>query len=259
LIKWRKMLWLWLLLFCTGSAGADDAAERRGRHFQAGNQAYLDGDYARAVSEYRQALELGPLHPDLAYNLANAYYKLGNKGLAVLFYEKALRLRPSDEAARANLALVRKNLVDRVVNAAGQPVSEPPWESFIKSLPLNSLSAAFLALNVIVFGLATLRRFSRRPALRRRLLWINLPLAGVLLVIGLFFSAAWYASEHLRQAVVIAPVAELREGPENTARVQMEVHEGLKVRLLQPAGDFVRVRLANGLEGYLRSDSLGEI
>jgi len=259
LSKWCKILPLCWLLWHTGSAGADDVAERRGRHFQAGNQAYLDGDYARAVSEYQQALELGPPHPDLAYNLANAFYKLGKKGLAVLFYEKALRLRPSDEAARANLALARKSLVDRVVNAAGQPVSEPPWESFIKSLPLDGLSAAFLTLNLVVFGLATARRLSRRPALRRRLFWTNLPLIFLLVVVGLFFSAAWYAAEHLRQAVVIAPVAELREGPDNAARVQMEVHEGLKVRLLQPVGDFVRVRLANGLEGYLRSDSLGEI
>ena len=43
----------------------------------------------------------------LFYNLANAQYRLGNLGQAILNYERALALEPRHPEAAANLRLVR--------------------------------------------------------------------------------------------------------------------------------------------------------
>jgi hypothetical protein len=78
-------------------------------------------------------------------------------------------------------------------------------------------------------------------------------------VFGALFASRVYIQEKVHHGVVVTPAASLREGPERTARAQMEVHEGLKVRLLSEVGDFVRVRLANGVEGFLLASQIGKI
>ncbi len=247
------------LAACHSARAQPEQAQERQQHFQRGNQAYLDGDYSTAVEEYRKVLESGPLHADLAYNLANAYFRLGKKGLAVLFYEKALRFRPGDRAASSNLAIVRQALVDRVVMQSGSEAGEPPWQTFVRGFSLDTVTLVFLAVYFLVFTLAIVRRLTPRTSLKRQLFWLNLPLITLLVLVGIFFATSWYLNEKVRHGVMIAPVAELREGPDSAARVQMEVHEGLKVRLLSESAGYARVRLANGVEGYLRSDQMGEI
>jgi hypothetical protein len=227
--------------------------------FSRGNQAYLDGDYSTAVSEYRKVLEAGIDNPDLDFNLANAYYRSGNKGLAVLFYEKVLQMNPGDSAAASNLAMVRKELVDRVVMPKEGAVGEPLWHGFVRGIAVDWLTWMFLSFYLAAFTLAISRRLARRESSRRLLFWINIPVLTLALVFGLLFSSRVYIQEKVHHGIVVAPTGSLREGPENGAKVLMEVHEGLKVRLLDEMGEYSRVRLANGVEGFVRSSQIGAI
>ena len=229
------------------------------QHFTAGNQAYLDGDYQRAVDNYRRLVDAGVRNPDLYYNLANAYFRLGRKGLAVLFYERTLKLAPGDQAAEFNLRLVRKSLIDKLVMPAGGAVGEPPWHGFVRRFSLDTLTWVFLLLYSLAFLVALWRRLSKRESARRLLFWLNVPLLTLVLLAGLLFAGRLYLHRKVHHAVVIQPVVQLREGPDRHAKVLVEVHEGLKVRLLADSGGFVRVRLSNGVEGYLEEGDLGRI
>jgi len=226
--------------------------------FTGANQAYLEGRYDRAAAGYRKLIEAGLVNPDVYYNMANACFRAGRVGLAVLFYEKALALDPSDPAA-SNLAIVRKELIDRVVMPGGGAVGEPPWHGFIRGLNLGWLTWSFLGLYVLVFALLIGRRLLARGPVRRLLFWINVPLLCVMLVLGVLFFSRMYVQERVHHGVVVSRTSVLREGPERTAKVLMEVHAGLKVRVLNQVGDHVRVRLANGVEGFLLDRRLGRI
>jgi hypothetical protein len=59
--------------------------------------------------------------------------------------------------------------------------------------------------------------------------------------------------------VVTAKVAEVRSGPAPDLKANFEVHEGLRLLVQGRAGDYYRVRLANGLEGFLRADEIEPI
>ena len=52
------------------------------------------------------------------------------------------------------------------------------------------------------------------------------------------------------------PAAAVREYPGDAARVSFEVHAGLKVRIMETSGRFVRVRLPNALEGWTEKEGL---
>ncbi len=254
-----------VILLCLTAApvspAQDDSrpAKKLLTHFSRGNQAYLDGDYATAVGEYRKVLEAGVDNPDLDFNLANAYFRSGNKGLAVLFYEKVLLMNPGDSAVASNLAMVRKELVDRVVMPKEGAVGEPLWHGFVRGVAVDRLTWMFLSFYLLTFILAIGRRLARRESSRRLLFWINIPVLTLTLVFGLLFSSRVYIQEKVHHGIVVAATSSLREGPEHSAKVLMEVHEGLKVRLLSEISEYNRVRLANGVEGFIRSSQIGAI
>jgi hypothetical protein len=235
-----------------GDAGLAD-------HFQNGNRAYLDGNYPAAVEAYRKVLEGGVQHPDAYFNLANAYYRSGHRGLAVLFYEKALSMNPSDDGAASNLGIVKKELIDRVVMPEGSAVGEPMWHEFIRSLKLGWLTWTFLCFYLLTFAILIGRRLARADSLRRLLFWINVPVITLALIFGLLLSSRIYIQEKVHHGVVVSSSASLREGPERTAKELMQVHEGLKIRLLNEVGDYLRVRLANGVEGFVKTSQVGRI
>ncbi|HEY6006566.1 MAG TPA: hypothetical protein VIV57_27045, partial [Anaeromyxobacter sp.] len=57
-------------------------------------------------------------------------------------------------------------------------------------------------------------------------------------------------------AIVIAPEAAVREGPEEALRPALRLPEGAAVRLLETRGDAERVRLQNGFEGWMSAREL---
>ncbi len=59
---------------------------------------------SRATNRWSRA---GQWNPALFYNLGNAYFRTGDLGRAILNYERALALDPSQPEARANLQLAR--------------------------------------------------------------------------------------------------------------------------------------------------------
>ena len=75
---------------------------------------------------------------------------------------------------------------------------------------------------------------------------------------GLLAAHAWV--EHtVHEAVVLSPTMVAREFPKSDAKSLFEVHAGLKVRVLEETGRYVRIRLPNGLEGWTEREGVAEI
>ena len=82
---------------------------------------------------------------------------------------------------------------------------------------------------------------------------------AIALPAGLLLVAHMYVRETISEAVVMARTLPARELPKDSAKVSFEVHSGLKLRLLERSGKFVKVRLPNGLEGWTELDGVAEI
>ncbi|KAF3361950.1 hypothetical protein PHSC3_001508 [Chlamydiales bacterium STE3] len=87
---------------------------------QAVTAAYNEKIPAVKQEKYNQALtQLGLLEKKyspsfgngkLYYNLANAYYELGEYPWALFYYQKSLQLRPYDESVKKNLEIAKKQM-----------------------------------------------------------------------------------------------------------------------------------------------------
>jgi len=72
---------------------------------------------------------------------------------------------------------------------------------------------------------------------------LSIPAAAVV-------GAHLYSREAVQEGVVLARTLPVHEVPEPRSKVSFELHPGVKLRMLDRSGDFVRVRLPNGLEGW---------
>ena len=81
---------------------------------ETGAKAYNEGDFERAVDEWRTCADNGIENSDLYYNLGNAYFRGGKLGFAIYYYKSALRLDPSNDDILHNLKYAQAMTRDKV-------------------------------------------------------------------------------------------------------------------------------------------------
>ena len=79
------------------------------------NKAYSEDKFIEALKIYEEAVAKEGVSTELYYNIGNTYYRLGSKGKAILYYERALALDPSNNDARENLDFVNTKIIDKTV------------------------------------------------------------------------------------------------------------------------------------------------
>lgn len=258
----KRLLALALVLVALPAAAdplvgaAQDAAYRRG------NEAYLHGDYKEAVLAYEQVAALGVVSEDLYYNLGNAYYKQGALGPAIYNYERALEVErsgPGADDARYNLEaareVVRRRSEDRLVGAETPPF----WMRAIAPFSTGTLTWTFLALYFALFGLLIALRFIA-PGFLRVSLWVLLGFLSLgTLTASTLLAARLYLVTKVERAIVLPDSLAVHEGPDANYQTSFTVHAGLQVRITEHDQDWVRVRLQNGLEGWVEVKSVGKL
>ncbi len=212
--------------------------------FQQANDLYGNGKYRQAQKIYsRIAAEDGVSGP-LLYNLANCYAQLGQPGLAILNYERALRLSPGDSDIRGNLDLIRKD--------KGLFQDEPSWDSrFASFLDLDqwTLLAGML---FVVFTLICLvgLRYHNGKHLR---LWLG----GFCLIFILAAGAgAIFQYRQLNDAVIIRDDARLLLSPFTNAASIGTLREGRIVRYIAKHGNFSLIEDQAGRNGWIQNTAI---
>jgi hypothetical protein len=211
----------------------------------------MKGDYGAAAQAYTEVARATPGCGDLEYDLGTVAAQATQVGPAVLHLERALKLSPWDSDARQNLEKIRGRRVDKV---SANELGDSPWQRLLLGLPSAALVWLSLALWAAAFITLT---FVRRRSIRR------MALAGMLVaaLLGPLGYAGLRASA-IRYGVVLAPTGQgvkVHSGPAADLPSSFEVHEGLKVLIQEEANGFTKIRLANGLEGYVPDGALEEI
>jgi tetratricopeptide (TPR) repeat protein len=248
-----------LLVGANGRAAEGELAASKDATFRRGNDAYFHGRYPEAVEAYEQVAALGVRSEDLFYNLGNAYAKAGQLGPAIYNYERALELDPSQDDVQFNLRAARESArhkgEDRLVGAEGTPL----WMRVVQPYTVGALGWLFLSLYTAVFGLLIALHFLQPGFLRVGLRVAFAFLAIATTLSGVLLAGRLYLAERVEEAIVLPDSVQAKEGPDPNYQGVFSLHAGLRVRVTEREQDWVRVRLANGLEGWLRDRDLGRL
>lgn len=175
----RKILLIFVLLSCSLSMAASTLAQQA-------DSAYNAEDYNRAIELYKASITNHGVSSDIYYNLGNAYYRAGQLGRAVLSYERALRVDPTNGDARTNLDFVRSRIQDRPEDDTAFISSM--HHSLMGSLTANTWAWTAFVVFLLFLGAVALYIFSTSVTLRKTGFFGGL----VLLFVFLYFLLVAY-------------------------------------------------------------------
>lgn len=218
--------------------------------------AYKKQEYKKASEYYEKILSGGQCSASLYYNLGNAYYKDNHLGKAIYCYELAKKLNPGDDDIKNNLRLANSKTIDKI----------EPKENFlagaIKSGLFNLFSDAgwaWLSIFLAIFTLSSLFIFlvSKKQALRRSFFWMGaIGIIGFIIVFVIGYGAAHELNKKT-QAIVTTSVVQVLNAPNESGKSKFSLHEGTKLTVLSTNEDWTSVQLANGNEGWIKTNDLG--
>ncbi len=250
----KALLLLLTLLSAPALAASDVAPDSLIARAEA---AYLAGDHAAALDLYTTTAQSGT-SAGLLFNIGNCHYKLGDHSRAILFYERALKLAPGDEDIRANLALARTHLKDRVNELPGSTLLSE-WERMAGGRDPDHWARRSLWSLAAVFVLLALSLFISQPW-PLRILRVLVGITTVFFLIALPMAIGRHlAVTDDSEAIIMAPKVDVRSEPRASGTALFVIHKGTKVTVLQSVDDWSEVKLANGSIGWMSSADLEKI
>ncbi|MBR5483835.1 MAG: tetratricopeptide repeat protein [Alistipes sp.] len=226
--------------------------------WQIANTAYNAGNYAQAEECYTRIVEQGLHSAALYYNLANAHFKQDELGKAMLYYNRALRLRPNDEDIRHNLEYAEQSTKDSI-----EEIPEFFLKTWIKSLrgALSCTAWSILSLLMLVAALACglLYLLAQRLSLRKIGFYL-MTVTALLFVVTTAF--AWSERNMLverSEAIIMNSAVSIKSSPDRSATELFVLHEGTKVTIGETIDGWAEVRIADGRKGWIEQERIERI
>ena len=220
-------------------------------------QLYAEKQYAAAAEAYAAMFQYGE-SAALYYNYANALYKSNQIGLAILNYERALRLEPMNEDIKFNLEFVNKMKTDKI-----EPIERfflTEWfDSLARLFTSNQWAYTSIISFILMLLLVLLYLFGKKVGLRKTAFFSAL----FLLLFSVFTMANAFKIKSLVEdnpaAIVLSGSVSVKSSPDDSGTEVFVIHEGTKVNVLSTLGEWSEVRLADGNIGWLQTSTIEKI
>lgn len=225
--------------------------------FEKGNEAYRKENYAQAIEYYHDVIENGLVSGKLYYNLGNAYYKINEIGEAILYYEKAKLLMPENENLQFNLKLTNVKVKDRI---------QAPPESFLMKVHKKFIHLFSITGWAVIFSLliltATVLTFLK-ALLGNHFLHFFSEVALVLALTAILILYPLYSNHSekvlTQKGVLLVPESEVYAAPDSESTLLFNIHEGALFTLLDSDGNWLKIELIDGKQGWLPKSVCGEV
>ncbi len=218
----------------------------------AADSLYAADDYKGAAQLYSQ------LEPTatVCYNLGNCFYRSDDMARAVLWYERAAMLDPSDGDIRFNLDMARSKTIDNVT-----PKHEIFFVGWYRSLVNIASVDTWGYMSIAAFALAlvflALCIFLGNITLRKTSLTLCVLFLLVTVMGNVCAFSQRYRLLHRTGAIVMDASAVVKSTPSASGNDLFVLHEGTKVEIRDNTlSDWYEIELADGKVGWIESKQL---
>lgn len=244
----RMLKILLLCFFCRPALGQSPQPL-----FDTANSLYQSQQYDSAATVYGHLIDQGYDNAALYYNAGNANYKAGHTGLAVYDYEKALQDQPGNPVILHNLQLANQRIVDKP--------DQPPtlffinwWRAVLHFHRPNGWLAGSIFFFWLLLLCAAWRMLSETKP--RWTKW-GIYVAGILFSAYFICTVAWFRQATLHPyAIVMEGTVTMKSAPDSGSSGIADIHEGVKVKVLDTAAGWKKIRLTDGREGWILAGTM---
>lgn len=244
---------------------AADASVTAAAYWDEGIKAYEMRNYKEAVEAFEGIVALDKASAEVYYNLANAYFKLGQSdetmsrpfasgelGKAILNYYRALKLDPSMADARYNLELA----VDHTNDTESIPQSfiATLWQGVRSTMTSNGWCATSLVMLALLLIVVMLYLLSANILLRKIGFFVAIVAAvAFLLSTSLALSSRNALINDNRAVVVCNDTTPVHASPDSASKIIRQPSQGVTVRISREHSNWTEVVFADGEMGWIRN------
>ncbi|MBP5646417.1 MAG: tetratricopeptide repeat protein [Bacteroidaceae bacterium] len=215
------------------------------------DSAYIQGDYLTAIDLYQEVLRNEGVSATLCMNLGNSYFKLDEIAQAILWYERAYLLDPSDDDVKFNLELARTRTVDKVT-PKNQLFIVVWFRNLVAALDINTWAALTLLFFFVAALMAGVFLLSRKVSLKKISFAFSL-FFFVFSILSFIFASTQRSNIVNRDtAIIVSPSVTVKSTPSDSGTDLFIIHEGRKVDILDSSmKEWVEIRLEDGNTGWV--------
>lgn len=228
-------------------------------HFEKGLTAYNAKNFPEAQTALDAALQEEPTNLAILNNLALTHVELKQKGKALAYWLKALKLDPGFEEAQKGALYVRSQLSPNAFS-----VKDTDFESLRKTL-LKGMSLNFLfaltALTFLIAGLQWIRFLSEvKKAVQDEV--APPPVSVVSIAFSLLFvfcvvTLTLKTWDHLTpRAIIVKEKVDLKIAPGADQSKIVELNEGTEVEIGVVKEDWVQVKIPGNYSGWVNKEEI---
>ena len=216
--------------------------------------AYVQSDYEKAVKLYGKLAEQSP-DAEVFNNLGCAYYRLDDIAHSVLWFERALKLDPSNKDVLFNLELARTKTIDKII----------PQHEFILFTYFRSMTNWFSLrtwtiiglLSFVIMLLSLLLFWGSGSIIVRKVAFSS---AVLLLLISVLANVCALQQKNFKQVhtsgIITSPAVTVKSTPADNGNDLFVLHEGSKVEILDSSlNEWCEVTIADGKQGWIPKKS----
>lgn len=248
----KKILFMILLMVATVGMTAQTIQDQE---FERANFYYNEAQYDTAVVIYEGIISDGYVSAPLLYNIGNAYFKMRNYPMAILNYEKALKIEPNNEEIKQNLAIANALITDKI-----EPVPEfflrKIWKNIGNKLSANEWATVSLVFIGLVLIVLFLYLTARTKGMKKGMFFVGILLILICLCSIIFASQRFHYMNTHDEAIVMMPTITVKSSPSSSGTDLFVLHEGTKVDILDRADNWNKIKIADGSVGWLPSSCI---
>lgn len=216
--------------------------------FAKANLLYKEQQFDEALKLYNDLRMSHPRSATLNFNIGNVYFKKGELALAIASYERAKRLKPTDEDIQHNLLFAKARTIDKI-----EKQNHSLGSLFFDKANSLSSSYGWTWASIISCWLASaaLLVFLFSSRFRKLGFYAGVTL-GFTSIVFLFVGKKVFSIENRCDSVVIAvEKVFIKSAPDNSASDLFLLHEGTEVLMLDNVDGFAKIRLDDGKTGWV--------
>lgn len=244
-----------MMLLCIMMLGSVVSVSSTGS-FEEGIEHYKNGKYDEALLVFSDLEKNNKITSGLLYNIGNCYFRKGKLGYAILYYERAKTIAPNDEDVKQNLVFAN-SLIKEKINEIPLIAPLEFWVNLSSLLTMRQwVYAAALVIYPLIFFLIMRLFFGRKTV------WNSIFISCCVVMI-LFFASLSYTRYSWMDAhengIVVEKTVDVLSSPDQTGNTVLKTVEGVKVRVDDRVGEWVKVRLSDGRQGWLAKEKIAVI
>jgi pentatricopeptide repeat protein len=250
-LNFLALIFLFVLFTNSGFASNNELMQQAGEF-------YRNGEFDKAIQIYEELRDEGYEGTSLFFNLANSYYRIGKLGYAILNYERAIKISPTDEDVKHNLSFANLSTVDRIQQLPTFFLFEW-WEALLASLSINGWTyTAYFFYFVLIF-LFVFYFFAKTISQQKLILFSGLGALIFFVITVSLLVVKINRDQTYISGVVVEQSITVKTSPDPKSTDAFVVHEGLKVNLEDNLDEWIKIRLADGKVGWVENDSVRRI